>query len=189
MEALGIGSAVRKLTVQSLSDALAAATTDQKQIQRAARVGEQVRMVSAMEVFPTQVMLIHRPLQENGVRNAIESIYRDMEYARSLTVKRRAGSTPNHKGGDDDAEAEKSQPCIRRLSLSLARGLERPLTGSSDSSAAGAVSEDWSVISDPEDPVKRSPSDKKQHGRRKSLSIMFSALPDSLAHLSASPPR
>jgi len=46
VEALGIGSAVRKLTVQNLCDALVAATTDQKQIQRAARVGEQVRMVS-----------------------------------------------------------------------------------------------------------------------------------------------
>lgn len=46
VEALGIGSAVRKLTVQNLSDALVAATTDQKQIQRAARVGEQVRSVS-----------------------------------------------------------------------------------------------------------------------------------------------
>ena len=45
VEALGIGSAVRKLTVQTLSDALVAATTDQKQIQRAARVGEQVRTV------------------------------------------------------------------------------------------------------------------------------------------------
>ena len=45
VEALGIGSAVRKLTVQNLSDALVAATTDQKQIQRAARVGEQVRTV------------------------------------------------------------------------------------------------------------------------------------------------
>lgn len=47
VEALGIGSAVRKLTVQTLSDALVAATTDQKQIQRAARVGEQVRMVGS----------------------------------------------------------------------------------------------------------------------------------------------
>ena len=136
------------------------------------------------------VTLIDRPLQENGVRNAIESIYRDMEYARSLTVKRRVGPTPNHKFGDDDAEIEKLQPSIQRLSFSLARGAERPLTGSSDSSAAGAVSEDWSVISDPEDAVKRSPSDKKQHGRRKSLSsVMMSALPDSLIHLSTSPPR
>ena len=113
-----------------------------------------------------------------------------MEYARSLTLKRRVGPIPNHKSGDDDADIERLQSNIRRLSLSVARGAERPLTGSSDGSAAGAVSEDWSVISDPEDAVKRSPSDKKQHGRRKSLSsVMLSALPDSLAHLSTSPPR
>jgi len=173
VEALGIGSAVRKLTVQNLADALVAATTDQKQIQRATRVGEQVR-------------------SENGVRNAIESIYRDMEYARSLTLKRRAGLTPGQKAGDDDAEIEKLQPAIQRLSLSLPRGAERPSTRSSNDSAAGATSEDWSVISDPEDTVKRSPSDKKQQGRRKSLtSVVLSALPDSLTlgHCSTSPPR
>lgn len=45
VEALGIGSAVRKLTVQSLSDALIAATTDSKQIQRAKDIGEQIRAV------------------------------------------------------------------------------------------------------------------------------------------------
>ena len=113
-----------------------------------------------------------------------------MEYARSLTLKRRAGLTPNHKGTDDDTEIEKLQPNIQRLSLSLARGSERPPTGSSDGSTAGAVSEDWSVISDPEDAAKRSPSDKKQHGRRRSLtSVVLSALPDSLTYLSTSPPR
>ena len=46
VEAMGIGSAVRKLTVQSLADALVAATTDQKQIQRAKDIGEQIRAVS-----------------------------------------------------------------------------------------------------------------------------------------------
>ena len=45
VEALGVGSAVRKLTVQSLTDALLAATTDQKQIQRAKELGEQIRAV------------------------------------------------------------------------------------------------------------------------------------------------
>ena len=127
------------------------------------------------------------------MRNAIESIYRDMEYARSLTLKRRTGLTQNAKAGDNDAETEKSPPKIRRLSLSLPRGVERPSTRSSDDSAAGAASEDWSVISDPEDVVKRSFCDKKQpQGRRRSLtSVVLSALPDSLtlAHLSTSPPR
>lgn len=47
MEALGIGSAVRKLTAESLTQALITATTDQKQIDRARAVGEQIRAVSA----------------------------------------------------------------------------------------------------------------------------------------------
>lgn len=46
VEALGIGTGVRKLTVQSLSEALIAATTDVKQIERAKRVGESIRAVS-----------------------------------------------------------------------------------------------------------------------------------------------
>ena len=126
------------------------------------------------------------------MRNAVESIYRDMEYARSLTLKRRAGLTPSHKTSDDVAEVEKLQPGIQRLSLSLPRGVERPSTRSSDDSAAGAASEDWSVISDPEDMVKRSASDKKHQGRRRSLtSVVLSALPDSitLARCSTSPSR
>lgn len=115
-----------------------------------------------------------------------------MEYARSLTLKRRAGLTSGHKAGDDDVEIEKLQPMTQRLSLSLPRGAERPPTRSSDDSAAGAASEDWSVVSDPEDTVKRSSSDKKQQGRRKSLtSVVLSALPDSLTlgHCSTPPPR
>ena len=115
-----------------------------------------------------------------------------MEYARSLTLKRRSGLSPGHKPSDDDAEIEKLQPNIQRLSLSLPRGAERPSTRSSDDSAVGAASEDWSVISDPEDTVKRSSSDRKQQGRRRSLtSVVLSALPDSLTlgHCSTSPPR
>ena len=46
VEALGVGSAVRKLTVQSLTDALVSATNDPKQIARAKAVGEQIRAVS-----------------------------------------------------------------------------------------------------------------------------------------------
>lgn len=46
VEALGIGTGVRKLTVESLSQALILATTDQKQIDRAKLVGERIRSVS-----------------------------------------------------------------------------------------------------------------------------------------------
>jgi UDP:flavonoid glycosyltransferase YjiC (YdhE family) len=46
VEALGVGSGVRKLTVDNLTDALRTATTDVKQIDRAKLVGEQIRAVS-----------------------------------------------------------------------------------------------------------------------------------------------
>ncbi|EAU92646.2 UDP-glucose:sterol glycosyltransferase [Coprinopsis cinerea okayama7 len=45
VEALGVGTGVRKLTVSALKDALVSATTDQKQIDRAKLVGEQIRRV------------------------------------------------------------------------------------------------------------------------------------------------
>jgi sterol 3beta-glucosyltransferase len=45
VEALGIGAGVRKLTVEALTEALVNATTDQKQIDRAKLVGEQIRSV------------------------------------------------------------------------------------------------------------------------------------------------
>lgn len=45
VEALGIGSGVRKLTVELLTTALVNATTDTKQIARAAAVGKAIRAV------------------------------------------------------------------------------------------------------------------------------------------------
>ncbi|KAG6335630.1 hypothetical protein ID866_3466, partial [Astraeus odoratus] len=65
VEALGIGAGVRKLTVDNLKEALIIATTDQKQIDRAKLIGEQIR-------------------SENGIATGIECIYRDLDYARSL---------------------------------------------------------------------------------------------------------
>lgn len=59
VESLNVGSAVRKLTVEALSDALKKATTDEKQIAKAKVVGEMIR-------------------RENGVVRAIEAIYRDL---------------------------------------------------------------------------------------------------------------
>lgn len=48
MEALGIGTGVRKLTVENLAEALVTATTDQKQVDRAKLIGEQIRAVCAL---------------------------------------------------------------------------------------------------------------------------------------------
>nr|XP_019049094.1 sterol 3-beta-glucosyltransferase [Kwoniella bestiolae CBS 10118]OCF28024.1 sterol 3-beta-glucosyltransferase [Kwoniella bestiolae CBS 10118] len=64
-ESLNVGSAIRKLTSDALAEALIKATTDEKQIAKAKVVGEMIR-------------------KENGVAKAIEAIYRDLEYAKSI---------------------------------------------------------------------------------------------------------
>ncbi|THH29724.1 hypothetical protein EUX98_g4467 [Antrodiella citrinella] len=129
VEALGIGSAVRKLTVPHLTEALLAATTDQKQIDRAKMIGENIRA-------------------ENGVATAVEAIYRDLEYARSL-IKGRVHAM-EHRDAFDASDHE-------HATIRESKGHSpHPRTGthsghsSIDSSRRGAVS-DWSVISDQED--------------------------------------
>ncbi|GAA6057393.1 hypothetical protein JCM3770_000741 [Rhodotorula araucariae] len=62
---LGIGTHIRNFTVENLTNALIAAVSDEKQIERARLAGEEIR-------------------KEDGVATAIECIYRDLEYARSL---------------------------------------------------------------------------------------------------------
>ncbi|KAI0080011.1 hypothetical protein K474DRAFT_1658250 [Panus rudis PR-1116 ss-1] len=122
VEALGIGSAVRKLTVQSLADALASATTDQKQIERARLVGEKIRA-------------------ENGVATAIEAIYRDLEYARSL-IKNPAPRSASAEEGHDTENTT-----IRDDSSGSPGSLRRHYSQDSLKDEAS----DWSVISDQED--------------------------------------
>ncbi|KAJ7693646.1 hypothetical protein B0H17DRAFT_1278469 [Mycena rosella] len=134
VEALGVGTGVRKLTVDTLADAFVSATTDIKQVDRARLIGEEIR-------------------SENGVATAIESIYRDMEYARSL-IKRVVPDS------DDDEEDEIEEHSTIRDHPGLAT---EPQSGYSSSGSApgGAPSEDWSVISE-------------QDGRRNSISSQHS---------------
>ncbi|KAI0757283.1 hypothetical protein C8Q80DRAFT_1265234 [Daedaleopsis nitida] len=120
VEALGIGAAVRKLTVDTLSQALHEVTTNQKLIDRAKLIGEQIRA-------------------ENGVATAIEAIYRDLEYARSLI--KGAAQRETH---DEYFDAEHAT--IREYPSSTP-----PEHPSPSWSASGAVS-DWSVISDSDEP-------------------------------------
>jgi sterol 3beta-glucosyltransferase len=82
VEALGIGTGVRKLTVENLAEAFVAATTDQRQIARAKLVGEQIR--SVCNFYRQRGSTAELIVQENGVATAIEAIYRDLEYARTL---------------------------------------------------------------------------------------------------------
>ncbi|KAF8213503.1 hypothetical protein K438DRAFT_1902562 [Mycena galopus ATCC 62051] len=138
VEALGVGSGVRKLTVDTLTDAFISATTDIKQIDRARLIGEGIRA-------------------EDGVATAIESIYRDMEYARSL-IKRVVPDSDD----DEDDEIDGGHSTIRDRPA-----VEQSGYSSSGSTPGGAGSEDWSVISE-------------HDGRRSSVSSQHSeGRPDS----------
>ncbi|KIM67036.1 glycosyltransferase family 1 protein [Scleroderma citrinum Foug A] len=147
VEALGIGAGVRKLTVESLKDALVSATTDQKQIDRARLIGKQIR-------------------SEKGVEVAIEAIYRDLEYARSL-IKRPPSAVEEVEQGPTVSEDPVPRPRY-------------------DSAGSHPGSEDWSVISDLE---RRSSFGSRRsdgkidpsslHKRNSLTAAMMSVLPDS----------
>ncbi|KAJ4489644.1 glycosyltransferase family 1 protein [Lentinula edodes] len=157
VEALGVGSGVRRLTVDSLTEALRVATTDSKQISRANALGEQIR-------------------KENGVDTAIESIYRDLEYARSL-IKRPIELDSD--GGVTDIE----NSTIRQPPSSA-----EPKSGYSSNGSVHGAPSDWSVISERGDPSRRSSisstfsgtSEDRPSKRSSIAAAMLSVLPNSL---------
>ncbi|KAF3910895.1 hypothetical protein ABW20_dc0107869 [Dactylellina cionopaga] len=65
VEDLGVGVCLKKLNVKTLSEAMWLATNSTRMITKARVLGEQIR-------------------SENGVNTAIQAIYRDMEYSKSL---------------------------------------------------------------------------------------------------------
>ncbi|TVY40968.1 Sterol 3-beta-glucosyltransferase [Lachnellula subtilissima] len=75
VEDLGVGIVVKKVNVSSFARALWLATNDQRMIVKAKILGETIR-------------------SENGVNTAIQSIYRDLEYAKSL-IKNSDGKIPD----------------------------------------------------------------------------------------------
>ncbi|RXW23861.1 hypothetical protein EST38_g2016 [Candolleomyces aberdarensis] len=158
VEALGVGTGVRKLTVSTLKDALLKATTDQKQVDRAKILGEQIR-------------------GENGVATAIESIYRDMEYARALIKKAHAS--------DIESDDEDTRPSTKKDRSVPQSSPGSPSGYSSGGSVQGAPSEDWSVISDQDDRrssigSQTNDGKNKQDKRRSFTAAVLSVLPDSL---------
>jgi hypothetical protein len=162
--------------VENLAEALIAATTDQRQIARAKLVGEQIRSVRSF--LPAVVLALSIVVQENGVATAIEAIYRDLEYSRTL-IKR--PSAPDERTGDpDDAE----EATIRERGPSSPPS--RPETYSRGSwTGGGPPSEDWSVVSDLDDLHSSVGSSLNGKGakisKRNSLTAaMLSVLPDAL---------
>lgn len=117
-------------------------------------------------------------VQENGVATAIESIYRDLEYARSL-VKR-----PNNNNEESDPS-----PLTSKDEDSLPSSAHSGSGYSSSGSAQRAHSDDWSVISEQDD-RRSSMSSQPSEGRltrecsakRTSFTAaVLSVLPDSFA--------
>ncbi|KAF8475954.1 hypothetical protein BDZ91DRAFT_818398 [Kalaharituber pfeilii] len=85
VEDLGVGVCIKKLNVNAFSKALRDATRDGRMIEKAKVLGEQIR-------------------KENGVETAIQTIYRDIDYAKSL-IEMRA-----HVGDYDSHEHTEEQP-------------------------------------------------------------------------------
>ncbi|KAI9787771.1 MAG: Sterol 3-beta-glucosyltransferase [Geoglossum umbratile] len=69
IEDLGVGTCIKKLNVDAFSRALWRTTNDERMIVKAKVLGEQIR-------------------KEDGVEAAVKSIYRDLDYAKSLIKKR-----------------------------------------------------------------------------------------------------
>lgn len=138
MEALGIGSSVRKLTVDNLAEALRVATTDQKQVDRARLVGEAIRAVRGHILVVIHSFwsdrTTHTP-QETGVKNAVEAIYRDLEYARTLI---KHPSRPASLEAIPKHSEEQEKPT--RVGIASPRS-------SFASAASASGSTEWSVIS------------------------------------------
>ena len=96
VEDLGVGIFLRKLNVSVFSRALWEASHSERMIVKAKILGEAIRKVRCIHL-QTQICGPDSE-QENGVDTAIQSIYRDLEYAKSL-IKARGG-----KASDDALE-------------------------------------------------------------------------------------
>ncbi|CAM1503579.1 Fc.00g011700.m01.CDS01 [Cosmosporella sp. VM-42] len=122
VEDLGVGVWVKKWGTNSFGRALWEVTKNERMIIKARVLGEQIR-------------------NENGVDNAIQSIYRDLEYATSL-IKRKLGKNAQPDAGEEE-ETEESwtfvggdEPDPDQVTKRLSEGLMGP--GSSSEKSLGS---------------------------------------------------
>jgi len=113
------------------------------------------------------------------VATAIEAIYRDLEYARTLI---KGSGAPDERTGDaNDAE----HATIRERGTSSSTPSRSETRSGGSSTGGGPPSEDWSVVSDPDDLYSSVGSSLSGKGaklsKRNSLTTaMLSVLPDAL---------
>ncbi|RMJ12714.1 Sterol 3-beta-glucosyltransferase [Fusarium kuroshium] len=116
VEDLGVGVWVKKWGTNSFGRALWEVTRNERMIVKARVLGEQIR-------------------SEGGVENAIQCIYRDLEYAKSL-IKRKAGKNEQPDSGEDDDTEEswtfvgRDEPDPDIVTKKLSEGLAGLGTGS-----------------------------------------------------------
>ncbi|CCH45812.1 sterol 3beta-glucosyltransferase [Wickerhamomyces ciferrii] len=89
VEDIGAGIGLKKLNVKTLSKALKEATTNIRMINKAKIIGEKIR-------------------KENGVTNAIETIYRELEYAKELVNNKKSVIITNEEEEliDEDSKSQ-----------------------------------------------------------------------------------
>ncbi|RFU27887.1 hypothetical protein B7463_g8437, partial [Scytalidium lignicola] len=129
VEDLGVGIYLRKLNVSVFARALWEASHSERMILKARVLGEQIR-------------------SENGVDTAIQSIYRDLEYAKSL-IKGRRGKSAGDDSVEDSEESwtfigdDNDPELIRRIhdwDISAHTGNGSPSTADSMAFGKGTVS-------------------------------------------------
>ena len=148
VEDLGVGIILKKINLSVLSRALWEACHSERMIVKARVLGELIRKVRHIYIRITGDKADGR--QENGVDTAIQSIYRDMEYAKSL-IKTRDGKTA------DDAleESEESwtfigddnDPELVRRIHDFESGAQSPKTSTESDTGASKRIESGSVAS------------------------------------------
>lgn len=98
VEDLGVGTNLRDFNAKDLKEALQRATTDQDQITKAAELGVQLR-------------------SENGVHNAIQTIYKELDYAKSLAAKYSKETHPDKELAVSDHEDDSIHKYLAPLAL------------------------------------------------------------------------
>jgi sterol 3beta-glucosyltransferase len=97
VEDLGVGIYLRKLNVSVFSRALWEVTHSDRMIIKAKVLGEAIRSVCT--IFPRRKFRVLTAKQEDGVKTAITSIYRDLEYANTL-IRKKNGKVADDVGDD-----------------------------------------------------------------------------------------
>lgn len=120
VESLGVGDGIKKLTTDALAKAMVSATTNERQIARARAIGASIR-------------------GEDGIGKAIQSLYRDLDYARSiikpLPHQRQALARPRT-GSASDTATEESWSVVSEQSALHSPGRDGG-TGAAPVSAGG----------------------------------------------------